>query len=77
MQFLLQTREQIFHDPGWNLRALARITKSKEHEVAEEHAPMGVEAVQEAWPVQALPTSTENMGNVGAVIAFPFFHERL
>lgn len=38
---------------------------------------MGVEAAQEAWPVQVRTTSAEYVGNVCAVIMLPLFNQRL
>jgi hypothetical protein len=45
--------------------------------MAEQHAPIGSEAVHQMWPIELLCTALENMRNISAIEPFPFHDIRL
>ncbi len=57
--------------------ALRRIDEAVEHEMAEEDAPVAVEAGQQPLPVQHRSEPAQHVQDVRAVVALPLHDERL
>src|SRR2546430_1952030 len=66
-RLLSQSPDQVVHDGRRNSSLLARINVTEQYQMAEQHTPIGTEAINQMFPIHFLRAAHENMRNIAAI----------